>query len=136
MPSTPANALNISSSGIVKFDGTATFSSDTVTQYDVLVGGASNAISSVGPGSTGQVLQSGGNASNPAYSTPTYPSASGTSRTILVSDGTNNVYSTETWAVPGSSGNVLTSNGTNWISAAASGGGIFSRLNNVNKLSN
>ena len=28
------------------------------------------------------------------------------------------MYSTETWAVPGTSGNILTSNGTNWTSAA------------------
>lgn len=78
-------------------------------------------------GSSGKVLQSvsGGTV---AFSTPTYPSASGTSRTILVSDGTNNVYSTETWAVPGTSGNVLTSDGTNWTSAAPSGGGAWVKI--------
>lgn len=53
-----------------------------------------------------------------SYSTPTYPSASGTSRKIIVSDGTNNIYSTETYATPGSSGNVMTSDGTNWVSSA------------------
>jgi hypothetical protein len=138
------NALNITTAGIVVFDGTSAFSADTVTQYDVLVGGASNTISSIGPGSAGQLLLSGGAAANPAYSTPTYPSTSGTSGKILVSDGTNNVYSTptfpnasatsrktiisdgtnwiastETWAVPGTSGNILTSDGTNWTSAAS-----------------
>jgi len=70
----------------------------------------------------GKVLQGAGVGVNNTFSTPTYPSASGTSRKILVSDGTNNVYSTETWAVPGTSGNLLTSDGTNWTSAAASGG--------------
>ena len=45
----------------------------TTTQFDVLVGGASNTVVSVGPGTTGQVFQSAGNASNPAYSTSTYP---------------------------------------------------------------
>ena len=49
-----------------------------------------------------------------------------TSRKILVGDGTNFVSSTETWAVPGTSGNVLTSDGTNWTSAAAAGGGAVS----------
>ncbi len=138
------------------------------TQYDVLVGGPSNTVVSVGPGSTGQFLQSGGNAANPAYSTatlpatatgtgkvliadgtnwvastPTYPNTSGTAGKVVISDGTNNVYSTptfpnasattrkiivsdgtnwtastETWAVPGTSGNLLTSNGTNWTSAS------------------
>lgn len=174
---TPTNSLNISSAGLVKFDGTSTFSGVIVTQHDLLIGAASNGITSVAPsatsgvpvisqgvsadptfgtavvagggtgrtsltnhgvlvgastsaitqlgtGSAGQVLQSGGASADPSYSIPTYPSASGTSRKIIVSDGTNNVYSTETWATPGASGNVLTSDGTNWTSAAAPGGGL------------
>jgi len=36
----------------------------------------------------------------------------------MVSDGTNWVASTETYATPGTSGNILTSDGTNWTSAA------------------
>lgn len=61
----------------------------TVTQFDVLVGGASSSIASVGPGTAGQVLQSGGNAANPAYSTATYPATAGTALNLLQSDGTN-----------------------------------------------
>lgn len=61
----------------------------STTQYDVLVGGANNSVASVGPGTAGQVLQSGGNAANPAYSTATYPATSGTSGNVLASDGTN-----------------------------------------------
>lgn len=68
------------------------------------------------PAAAGRVLQSG-NAAIATWSTPTYPSASGTARKILLSDGTNIVYSTETWAVPGTSGYQLTSDGTNWISS-------------------
>lgn len=41
------NAINVSSSGIVKYDGAGTFSADTVTQHNVLIGGASNAITSL-----------------------------------------------------------------------------------------
>ena len=40
----------------------------TTTQYDVIVGAGTNTVSSIGPGSSGQLLQSGGNAANPAYS--------------------------------------------------------------------
>jgi hypothetical protein len=40
------NAVNITASGIVKYDGAGTFSADTVTQHAMLVGGASNAITS------------------------------------------------------------------------------------------
>ena len=258
---TAANSLNISSVGLVNFDGTSVFTGVTLTQHDVLVGAASNSITSVAPsatsgvplisqgaasdpafgtavvagggtgritltnhgvlvgagttaitqlaaGSSGQVLQSGGASADPSYSTatfpatatstgtilradgtnwvattstypntnavstllyasatnvmsalatanggvlvtsntgvpsilagsgtsgqvlqavsgaapawstPTYPSTSGTARKMLVSDGTNNVYSTETWAVPGSSGNILKSDGTNWVSVS------------------
>lgn len=46
-----------------------------------------------------------------------------TSGTILKNNGTTFVASTETYAAPGTSGNVLTSDGTNWTSAAAAGGG-------------
>lgn len=46
-----------------------------------------------------------------------------TSRKAMVGNGTNFVPSTETWAVPGTSGNVLTSDGTNWTSATPAGGG-------------
>lgn len=66
-----------------------------------------------------KVLMSGSSAA-PVWSTPTFPNASATNRKKIVSDGTNWVASTETWAVPGSSGNVLTSDGTNWTSTALS----------------
>jgi hypothetical protein len=75
-----------------------------VTQYDVLVGGAGNTINSVGPGTTGQILQSGGASANPAYSTATYPSTSGASGNILTSNGTNIVSTTLSAGQVGSTG--------------------------------
>jgi hypothetical protein len=60
----------------------------TVTQYDVLVGGAAGAIASVGPGTAGQILQSAGNAANPAYSTSTYPTTNAVS-TLLYASSAN-----------------------------------------------
>jgi len=64
-----------------------------------------------------KLLVSGANAA-PTWSTPTFPNASATNRKIIVSDGTNWVASTETYAVPGTSGNYMKSDGTNWTSAA------------------
>jgi len=116
---------------------------------------ATNSAANIPTGVSGTVLQGGGVGTVSAFSTATYPAASGgtgkilydngtnfvesvptfpasasaTARTIVVSDGTNWVASTETYAVPGSSGNVLTSNGTNWTSAAAAGGVSFVQLN-------
>ena len=90
----------------------------TETNGGIAYGTADNAYAWLAAGAAGKVLQGAG-AAPPAWSTPTYPSASGTDRKILVSDGTNNVYSTETWAVPGTAGKTLYSNGTNWVTLAA-----------------
>ncbi len=54
MATTPGNSTNTDTVGSVNFSGTS-FSASALTQYDVLVGGASNAISSIGPGSAGQI---------------------------------------------------------------------------------
>lgn len=118
-----ANAINVSTTGIIKFDGT-TFSTTAVTPFCAVVGDTSNNITSIGPGTARQVLQSGGVAANPAYSTAKYPATAGTTRKILISNGTDFVSSTETYAVPGTSGNIMTSDGTNWTSAAYSGATI------------
>jgi hypothetical protein len=69
----------------------------TLTSHGVLIGAGTSAVTATAAGSAGQVLQSGGASANPSYSTATYPSTAGTS------------------------GNVLTSNGTNWTSAAPAG---------------
>ncbi len=64
---TPGNSLNITSAGIVTFNGTSTFSADTVTQHYALVGGASNAITSVTPSTAGLVLTSNGTTLDPSF---------------------------------------------------------------------
>lgn len=69
--------------------GSITANVTGTTQYTVQVGSAAGALTSVGPGTAGQILQSGGGAANPAYSTATYPSTAGTSGNVLMSDGTN-----------------------------------------------
>lgn len=68
------------------------------------------------PGVAGKMLQSA-NAAIPAWSTPTYPSASGTLGKLLISDGTNNVYSTSTFPTSaGATANkLLLSDGTNYV---------------------
>ena len=72
--------------------------SPLTTKGDIWVWSTTNDRLPVATGD-GKVLQvSSGAATGLAYSTPTYPSASGTSGTILRSNGTNNVYSTSTFA--------------------------------------
>ncbi len=124
--------------GVLIGNGTSAVTGNAVTQYDVLVGGASNAISSVGPGTALQVLQSGGNAANPAYSTATYPAT--TTINQLLYSSSNNVIGGVTagdygvlissssgvpsWLANGTTGQILTAttSGTPSWENAASGG--------------
>lgn len=85
-----------------------------------------------GTATANKVLMSGSSAA-PVWSTPTYPNASATTRKMIVSDGTNFVASTETWAVPGTSGNILTSDGTNWTSAASTTGMVLEGSDNTER---
>lgn len=98
----------------------------TVTQYDVLVGGASGVIGSVGPGSSRQVLQSGGASANPAYSTATYP-ATTISQQVLYSSSNNVVAglttNTNSVLVADGSGNISMNNTvTAWTPVLQFGG--------------
>jgi hypothetical protein len=67
MAATPGNALDVTSAGLVNFDGTATFSGVTVTQHDVLVGASSNGITSISPSTSGFVLTSNGVSADPSF---------------------------------------------------------------------
>jgi len=87
----------------------------TVTQFDVLVGGSGGAIASVGPGSAGQILQSGGAAANPAYSTATYPATATGTGTILRADGTNWAATTATYPATTTSQQILYSTAANVV---------------------
>src|SRR5271167_448416 len=66
---TTNNSINISAAGLVKYDGAGSFTGVTVTQYNVLVGAASNGITSVAPGTAGIPLVSGGASANPSFTT-------------------------------------------------------------------
>lgn len=105
---------NISTSGATD---TATISVSGTTNHAIQLGNASGSLSSLSTGSTGQVLQANTGA-DPSWSTPTYPSTSGTSGKVLISDGTNNIYSTPTFPnASASSGKFIRSDGTNWIAS-------------------
>ena len=61
----------------------------TLTSHGVLLGAGTGNVAATAAGSAGQVLQSGGASANPLYSTATYPATAGTSGNVLTSDGTN-----------------------------------------------
>lgn len=87
----------------------------TLTNHGVLVGAGTGAITQLSAGSAGQVLQSGGASADPSYSTPTYPSTSGSTGTILRSDGTNNVYTTATYPATTTINQILYSSAANVV---------------------
>lgn len=61
------------------------------TAYSLVAAGTTSTgtMQSVGTGSSGQILRSGGSSALPAWSTATYPATAGTSGNVLTSDGTN-----------------------------------------------
>lgn len=60
-----------------------------------------------------------------SYSTPTYPSASGTAGFIIRSDGTNNVYSQSTFADIYAASSILYANGANNVAGLATANNAF-----------
>ena len=126
---TPVAASLTAGSGVTITPGagtitiSATGSGGTVTNVSGVApiastGGTTPAISLNGTATAGQVLQSV-TATTTAYSTPTYPSASGSAGKILRADGTNNVYSTATFADTYTASNLLYSNGSNTVTGLA-----------------
>ncbi len=115
-----ANSINESTTGICGFTGTA-FTSTAATQYAVLVGGStSSTLSNIGPTSTaGQVLQSAGNAANPAFSTATYPATATGTGTILRANGTNWAATTSTYPDTNAVSTLLYASSANVMAALA-----------------
>lgn len=114
MPATPGNALNITSSGLVRFDGTATFSGVTTTNHNVLLGAASNGITNLAPSATtGIAVVSQGAAADPAFSTVVVAGGGTgqvtlTAHSVLIGNGTSGI--TQVGPVA-STGAILASNG-------------------------
>ena len=93
----------------------------TATAYGLIAGGttATGNFQSIATGTAGQHLTSGGAAALPTWTTATFPSTSGTSGTILRSNGTNWVNSTSTFADTYGASTLLYSNGANTVTGLA-----------------
>lgn len=132
MVATPGNSLNITAAGLVKFDGTSVFSGVTTTQHDLLIGAASNGITSVAPSATSGVpVISQGASADPTFGTAVV-AGGGTGLTsatayAVLCGGTTSTGNFQSIAGVGTSGQVLTSNGAGALptfQAAASGGNL------------
>jgi hypothetical protein len=80
---------------------------------------AGDVVSGVGPGSAGQLFQSNGAGSPPAYTTATYPTTAGTAGTVIRSDGTNLVNSTAVFADTYAVSTLLYASSSNTVSGLA-----------------
>lgn len=102
--------------GILTGNGASIMSASTVTQYGVVVAGASNAVTSVAPSATSGVPLIGqGSSANPAFGTAVVAgggtgTASHTAYAVLCG-GTTGTGAIQSIASVGTSGQVLTSNG-------------------------
>ncbi|MCW1908620.1 MAG: hypothetical protein KIH63_004735 [Candidatus Saccharibacteria bacterium] len=83
----------------------------------------------------GKVLQSGSNAA-PSWSTPTYPSASGSAGKVIRADGTNNVYSTFTIPDTYAQGDLLYASAANTLTALAKDTNATRYLSNTGTTNN
>src|SRR5690242_5826211 len=102
-----SNTINANSTGVVAYNGSGNFTASAVTNHNVLVGGASNSITSVAPGASGTVLASNGASANPSFQTVAGIGSTVTQHYSLVGGSSNSIVSVS----PSTSGFVLTSNG-------------------------
>jgi hypothetical protein len=93
---TVQNSLNLNSNGVVTFNNTTgVFSGSALTQHYVLLGGASNAITSLNPGSTAGIpLVSAGSGADPTFGTAVVAgggtgATSFTAHSLLLGQGTS-----------------------------------------------
>ena len=122
---TQANSINeAGASGLVNFNGTATFGTTACTQYNVLTGASANTVNNVAPSATSGVpFISQGSSAQPVFGTAVV-AGGGTGATTLTQNGV--LYGNGTSAVgitaAGTTGQVLTattSAAPSWAAPAA-----------------
>lgn len=118
-----AGNINMPGSGSITTVGsgsTITTQLTGLTNHAVLVGAGTATITKVGPvASTGAVLMSNGLASDPGFSTATYPAIATGTGTILRADGTNWVATTSTYPNTNAINTLLYASAANVMSALA-----------------
>ena len=125
------NSINSGVTGILNATSSGSISGVSITQYNALVGGSANAITSVAPGSTSGVpLCSNGASSNPSFSTASVggggTGASSFTAYMPITAGTSSTSAFQSVAT-GTSNYVLQSGGSSalpsWVNTATLGGG-------------
>ena len=115
-----ANQVAVSTvAGVATISLIGPYTPATYTAHGVLVGEGTGSIVATAVGSAGQLLASGGPGVDPGWTTATFPITAGTTGTILRSNGTNWVASTDTWPNTVVAGDVLIATATNVIGSLA-----------------
>lgn len=126
-----SNSINADAAGIVRYNGTGTFDSQTTTNHNLLIGAASNGITNVAPSVTSGVPAiSQGASSDPTFGTAVV-AGGGTGATSftaysIIAAGTTSTGPFQNVSGVGTSGQVLTSAGAGalptWQTPSASPG--------------
>jgi hypothetical protein len=126
------NAIDANDAGLIRYDGTGIFDSQTTTNHNLLIGAASNGITNVAPSATSGVPAiSQGAAADPAFGTAVV-AGGGTGATSftaysIIAAGTTSTGAFQNVSGVGTSGQVLTSAGAGALPTwqTASGGPGF-----------
>lgn len=95
------------------------YSPTSFTDHGVLIGNVSGAIQVTTAGTAGQFLVSGGAGADPTWSSATFPATVGAVGTIIRSDGTNWIASTDTWPDTVAAGDILMASASNVVGVLA-----------------
>ncbi|MDP4210832.1 MAG: hypothetical protein Q8928_18635, partial [Bacteroidota bacterium] len=119
-----SSSNDVTNTLLVANGGTGT---TTLNNHGVLIGSGTSAVSVTATGLAGQILQSGGAATNPSYSTATYPSTT-TNNQLLYSSSNNTIVGLST-----ANGGILNTNslGTPVITATPTLGVVGSTLGTI-----
>lgn len=91
----------------------------TYTAHGVLIGEGTGSIVATAAGTAGQLFVSGGASADPTWTTATFPTTAGASGTILRSNGTGWVASTDTYPNTVVAGDIVIATATNVIGSLA-----------------
>lgn len=124
--STGTTTLSSLTGGVVISSSAGVLSNNAITQFDVLVGGATNAITSVSPSTAGFVLTSNGTAANPTFQAipaAGVTSITGTANQITASAATGAVTlsTPATFIAPGSIASTSTITAATGLTVTAGG---------------
>ena len=116
---TAAQVATTASGSTVTLSLIGPYTPASYTAHTVLLGEGASSIGHTTTGSAGQLLTSGGVSADPTWTTATFPATATSTGTILRSNGTNWVASTDTYPNTVTAGDILIATATNVVGSLA-----------------